>query len=178
MGLLTDPTAGQGKLTKALLKYYTKLCTLLYISGILWFCSLAYPPLNAETYFSENALLPGLVHSEFRDDRSARDFYFELRDEMQKYEDSLPYPWLLAKFRQIGLDTYTHNFTLNYPLGKAQKFSGKNVYGILRAARSSSTEALILSVPYRPPRSVHQTTAPAIAIMLAFAKFANSKLKI
>lgn len=120
MGLLTDPTAGQGKLTKALLKYYAKLCVLLYVSGVVWFLSLAYAPLNAETYFSENALLPGLVHSKFTDDQSAKLFYAELLDEMQKYDNSIPYPWLLAKFRQIGLDTYTHNFTLNYPLGKPQ----------------------------------------------------------
>ncbi|EFA06039.1 glycosylphosphatidylinositol anchor attachment 1 protein [Tribolium castaneum] len=173
MGLLTDPSAGQGKLTKALLKYYTKLCVLLYIGGIGWFCSLAYTPMNAGTYFSENALLPGLVKSEFREDAIAKTYHSELLDEMKKYEDSIPYPWLLAKMKQIGLDTYTHNFTLNYPLGKPQKFVGKNVYGILRAARASSTEALVLSVPYRPPLSVHATTAPSIAIMLAFAKFAN-----
>ncbi|GJQ66683.1 hypothetical protein Trydic_g4644 [Trypoxylus dichotomus] len=87
----------------------------------------------------------------------------------------MPYSWLLAKFKQIGLDTYTHNFTLNYPLGKLQKFSGKNVYGILRAARAESTESVILSVPYRPPLSIHETTAPGIAIMLAFAKFAKKE---
>lgn len=118
MGLLTDPTAGQGKLTKALLKFYTKLCILLYLGGLAWFCSLAYPPFNGETYFSENALLPGLVQSEFLDEQSANTYYIELMDEMLKYEDSIPYSWLLAKFRQIGLDTYTHNFTLNYPLGQ------------------------------------------------------------
>lgn len=58
-----------------------------------------------------------------------------------------------------------------------QKFTGKNVYGILRAARAASTESVVLSVPYRPPLSIHETTAPAVAIMLAFAKFANSNLK-
>lgn len=47
----------------------------------------------------------------------------------------------------------------------------------MRAARAGSTEALVLSVPYRPPSSIHQTTAPSIAVMLAFAKFANSKSK-
>lgn len=120
MGLLTDPSAGQGKLTKALLKYYTKLCILLYIGGIGWFCLLAYTPMNAGTYFSENALLPGLVKSEFREDHAARRFHEELLDEMKKYDNSIPYPWLSAKFKQIGLDTYTHNFTLNYPLGKTQ----------------------------------------------------------
>lgn len=59
-----------------------------------------------------------------------------------------------------------------------QKYTGKNVYAILRAARAASTEALVLSVPFRPPSSIHQTTAPSIAIMLAFAKFANSKCGI
>jgi glycosylphosphatidylinositol transamidase len=175
MGLLTDPSAGQGKLTKALLKCYAKLSILLYLGGIGWFCSLAYTPMNLATYFSENALLPGLVKSEFREDNIARIFHDELLDEMKKYDDGIPYPWLLAKLKQFGLDTYTHNFTLNYPLGKPQKFTGKNVYGILRAPRAASTEALVLSVPYRPPLSVHASTAPSIAIMLAFAKFANKE---
>lgn len=120
MGLLTDPSAGQGKLTKALLKYYSKLCILLYIAGLVWFVTLAYSPLNAGTYFSENALLPGLVKSEFREDNIARVYHRELLDEMTKYEDGIPYSWILAKMRQIGLDVYTHNFTLNYPLGKLQ----------------------------------------------------------
>lgn len=118
MGLLTDPSAGQGKLTKAVVKYHTELSVILYVTGICWFLCLAYAPLNTSTYFSENALLPGLVKSEFKDDSTAKQYYNELEDEMKKYDDSIPYPWLLAKFQQIGLDTYTHNFTLNYPLGK------------------------------------------------------------
>lgn len=118
MGLLTDPTAGHGQLTKALLKFYTKICFLLYIGGVVWFCALAYPPFNAETYFSENALLPGLVQTEFHEDKYAKQYHAELMDEMEKYKDSIPYPWLRAKFRQLGLDVYMHNFTLNYPLGR------------------------------------------------------------
>lgn len=174
MGILTDPSAGQGKITKAIISYHPKLSILLYISGITWFCFLAYTPLNAGTYFSENALLPGLVKSEFRDDGSAKLFYDELQDEMKKYDNSIPYPWILAKFQQIGLDTYTHNFTLNYPLGKSNtKYNGKNVYGILRAPRAGSTESLVMSVPYRPPTNINPTTAPGVAIMLAFAKHAN-----
>lgn len=49
------------------------------------------------------------------------------------------------------------------------------MYGILRAPRAASTESVVLSVPYRPPSSVNPTTAPSVAIMLAFAKFANRK---
>ncbi|XP_017776511.1 PREDICTED: glycosylphosphatidylinositol anchor attachment 1 protein [Nicrophorus vespilloides] len=172
MGLLTDPSAGQGKLIKLLLKYYAKLCVLLYTVGIVYFCALASSQINSSTYFSENALLPGLVRSEFMDNTMAMNYFDELKHEMKKYDDSIPYPWLLAKFRQLGLDTYTHNFSLNYPLGASQKFTGKNVYAIIRAPRAASTEALVLSVPYRPPVSVHAPTASSIAIMLAFAKFA------
>ncbi|KAK5648233.1 hypothetical protein RI129_003125 [Pyrocoelia pectoralis] len=174
MGILTDPSAGQGKITKIIIKYYSKISVLMYVGGVMWFFLLAYSPLNAGTYFSENALLPGLVKSEFRDESSARQYFDELQDEMKLYENSIPYPWILAKFQQIGLDTYTHNFTLNYPLGKANiKYAGKNVYGILRAARAGSTESLVMSVPYRPPSNIHPSTASSIAIMLAFAKHAN-----
>lgn len=120
MGLLTDPSSGKGKFTKLLLKYYNKLCILMYCSGIIWFCALAEPSMNANTYFSENALLPGLVKSQFREDREAIRYHEELLDEMKKYDKSLPYPWLLAKFRQIGLDAYTHNFSLNAPLNKKE----------------------------------------------------------
>lgn len=172
MGLLTDPSSDQSKIAKILLKYYGKLCVLLYIGGVVWFCALALPAFNSSTYFSENALLPGLVKSMFKEDRAATQYLQELQDETLKYDNSIPYSWLLAKFRQIGLDSYTHNFTLYSPLNSNEVYYGKNVYGILRAPRASSTEALVLSVPYRPPGSIHSTTLPSIAIQLAFAKFA------
>lgn len=98
-------------------------------------------------------------------------YHEELLEEQKKYPTGIPYAWLLAKFSQIGLDTYTHNFTLHYPLADGRSFRGKNVYAILRAPRAASTEALILSTPYRPPNSAHQTTAASIALMLSFAKF-------
>lgn len=120
MGLLTDPSSGQGKLVKLLLKYYSKMCILLCLGGIVWFCALACSQMNANTYFSENALLPGLVKSQFYEEKAASLFHDELIDEMKKYEDTIPYPWLLAKFKQLGLDTYTHNFTLYSPLSRKE----------------------------------------------------------
>lgn len=174
MGLLTDPSAGQGRFTKALTKHYSKICILAVIGGIIWFGALASPSMNAGTYFSENALLPGLVKHQFHDGKLAERYYEELVDEMKKFQDTIPYTWLLAKFRQNGLDSYTHNFSVNSPISK-EKYSGKNVYAILRAARASSTEALVLSTPYRHSLSVHPPTAPSIALMLAFAKYANNE---
>lgn len=120
MGLLTDPHTGQGRIVIFLIKFHSIICILLYIGAIVWFCLLPHSMISLPVHFSENALLPGLVKTDFNHEVTASDYYNELMYETTKYKDTIPYPWLLAKFRQIGLDTYSHNFTLNYPLGKTQ----------------------------------------------------------
>ena len=57
------------------------------------------------------------MNGEFDKETLAKNYESELLDEAARYPDGVPYSWLLAKFRQINLDVYTHNFTLNYPLG-------------------------------------------------------------
>ena len=59
MGLLSNPKSRQ-KLITAISKYNNTLCVAGYLVGLIWFMALAYTPLNAKTYFSENALLPGM----------------------------------------------------------------------------------------------------------------------
>lgn len=170
MGLLTDPT-GHGKPTQYLMQYHRSISVLLYFASLLWFALLAHENFNSGSYFSENALLPGLVKGEFDLDSDAKIILEELEAEAERFPDSVPTTWLLAKLNRLNLDTYTHNFTLHYPLGKGTKYTGKNVYGILRAPRSASTEAIVISLPYRPPSSAHLTTAPGLALLLALAKF-------
>uniref|UniRef100_A0A1B6GEY6 GPI-anchor transamidase component GPAA1 n=1 Tax=Cuerna arida TaxID=1464854 RepID=A0A1B6GEY6_9HEMI len=170
MGLLTDPT-GHGRPTQFVVKYHNIICVTVYLASLVWFGLLAHNSFNAATYFSENALLPGLVKGEFDLDGEAKVMLGELELEAQRFQESMPVSWLTAKMTRLSLDTYTHNFTLNYPLGKGTKFTGKNVYGILRAPRSASTEAVVVTVPYRPPASIHPTTAPGLALMLALAQF-------
>lgn len=36
---------------------------------------------------------------------------------MKRYPDGMPYAWLSAKFTQLQLDVYVHNFSLIYPFG-------------------------------------------------------------
>nr|XP_018917594.1 PREDICTED: glycosylphosphatidylinositol anchor attachment 1 protein [Bemisia tabaci]XP_018917595.1 PREDICTED: glycosylphosphatidylinositol anchor attachment 1 protein [Bemisia tabaci] len=171
MGLLTDPTTGQGKIIQILLNHHGKICVLLFLSSLVWFVLLAHNQFNAATYFSENALLPGLVKGDYSDDGVAKRVMEELEVEADAHQNSIPQSWIVAKFRQFGLDTYLHNFTLNYPLGKRQKYTGTNIYGILRAARGASTEAVVLSLPYRPPSSTNPTTLPGLALMLGLINF-------
>lgn len=120
MGLLTEPELAHGMLIKLLVKQHTKVSILLYLSGLLWFCLLAHPAMYESTYFSENALLAGLATSEFRQAKSAQIYYEDLLDEMRKYDDEMPYPWLTAKFRQLGLEVAVQNFTVNYPLAQSK----------------------------------------------------------
>lgn len=143
----------------------------MYLGGLLWFLALPSDHIHSASYFSENSLLPGLVKGGFVEDSFAKTLLVSLQDEISANPTKMPYPWLLAQFRQIGLDAYTHNFTLNYPLANDMTFEGQNVYGILRAPRGSSTEAIVLSVPFRGSKSVHPSTAAGVALILAIAKF-------
>ncbi|CAH2097898.1 unnamed protein product [Euphydryas editha] len=176
MGLLSDPEYGSVKWVRILKKIHSPLCFICYIAAIAWFFMLANKEFNNETYFSENALLPGLVTNEFNGEHSANQFFKELLQELEeKYEDSdeMPVPWLIAKMSQMHLEVYTHNFTLNYPLGQGQVYKGTNVYGILRAPRTSSLEALVVTAPFRSLSNHQKGTVAGIAIMLAFAQFAR-----
>ncbi|XP_059061298.1 glycosylphosphatidylinositol anchor attachment 1 protein [Achroia grisella] len=176
MGLLSDPEYGSVKWVRLLNKIHGPLCLFCYVGALVWFFVLGNKEFNNETYFSENALLPGLVTNEFNAEQSSKqffnDFLYELED---KYYDTdeMPVPWLVAKMSQLHLEVYTHNFTLNYPLGQGQIYKGTNVYGILRAPRTSSLEALVVTAPFRSLSSHQKGTAAGIALMLAFAQFAR-----
>lgn len=178
MGLLTNPSISQkAKYCKALIRHNALICFSFYLLGVGYFGLLPDPNFNSGTYFSENALLPGLVYSEIKAETVslAKTYAAELDRERENHRTGMPYAWLLAKMRKIGLETHTHNFTLNYPLGGGKVFKGKNVYGILRAPRIASTEAFVISVPYRPPETVHMDVAAGVPLILAFADFARKQ---
>ncbi|CAG2122301.1 unnamed protein product, partial [Medioppia subpectinata] len=121
---------------------------------------------------SDNALLPGLVQREF----TLKEMADQTLASLDKLADSLPehtvpYEWLSDQFRQIGLEVYSHNFTFNYPFASKPRYEGKNIYAILRSGRTASTEALVLSAPYRTKLSPHSSTLPGIALMIALSKY-------
>jgi len=178
MGLLTDPNSGGGKasrLVSLVVSHHRLLSWILYVAGLVFLLVLAHPIYNEKTYFSENALLPGLVTGGFNQERAAVDFMSALEEENKKYPGHAPFPWLEAQFKQMGLEVHTQQFSLRYPLGN-KTFTGTNLYAILRAAKTSSTEALVLSAPHRPPNSPHQATDAGIALLLASAKYFRSQI--
>ena len=126
----------------------------------------------------------GLVYPEVKQDSSrlAQSLLEELRREQTQHKSTTPHAWIAAKMQQIGLETYVHNFTLTYPFGGTaggpKTYQGKNIYGILRAPRSGSTEGVVFTAPYRARNSVHVDIAASVPVLLAFADFARSKLVV
>ena len=49
-----------------------------YIIGIVWLCALSDRTFNGRVYFSEIALLPGLVEAEYKNHRLASELYGKL----------------------------------------------------------------------------------------------------
>lgn len=43
--------------------------------------------------------------------------YF-VQTEAERYPNGMPHAFIAAQLKQLGLDTYTHNFSLQYPLGE------------------------------------------------------------
>jgi len=156
-------------------RYDNVLCLMCFVVGASWFLLLAYSDLNARTYFSENALLPGLVEPDFRHGHQASDYHQALKDEVKRRKSSdelrnrIPVSWIMDKFAEIGLDGYSQNYSFRHPHNAHKDYHGRNVYGILRAPRTAGTEAVVLSAPFRSEPSDENTLA-GIALMLSLAK--------
>jgi len=74
-------------------------------------------------------------------------FLEELRNETMGYYDIFPHRWLRNKYRQLGLEVFTHTFKLTFPLGPNSKRSnttGKNIYGNSNLKNSLCNHLLLL----------------------------------
>uniref|UniRef100_A0ABM0LWL3 Glycosylphosphatidylinositol anchor attachment 1 protein-like n=1 Tax=Saccoglossus kowalevskii TaxID=10224 RepID=A0ABM0LWL3_SACKO len=161
--------------------WFPSFSVLCYVIGIVWMLALAYKPLNAGTYFSENALLPGLVEREFYYEQDCVTYTNQVIQEVNK-DKVMPTEWLRETMMQLGLESFIQNFTVQHPfLGKTGKgkqakpklISGTNVYGILRAPKVAGTEAVVFSIPFRKGKDAKNLggTLHGIGLMLSLAKF-------
>ncbi|KAK9511283.1 hypothetical protein O3M35_005864 [Rhynocoris fuscipes] len=170
MGLLTDPSGLRGRPFQLIVKHHGLICSVLYLASLFWFGMLASDQVNAGTYLSENALLPGLVTLNSDVTNDAKKLLKDLELEMRTNGRSMPVAWLQNVFSSMRINSYIHNFTLNYPFSPNKKFYGTNVYGIIRGG-GSANEAMVISVPFRPAQSPHPSTAPGLALQLAITSY-------
>ncbi|GFX84619.1 glycosylphosphatidylinositol anchor attachment 1 protein [Trichonephila clavipes] len=169
MGLLND-SKSQKKMSAILVRHSQKLIALSFLCGIIWFAILASDVFNNKTYFSENALLPGLVVREFNPRSSLSRLLEALKEEASAHPSHIPSAWIQGHFRQLGLDVYQNNFTVQYPFGSKPVYRGNNLYAILRAPKVASTEAIVITTPYRDYDSIHDNTLASIALMIELAQ--------
>ena len=114
---------GKGdKLVDHLRNHLGKLSFVLYVSGIISFGLMFYEGANIDkTYFSDNALLPGLVNREFT---IVPSYISNLEKSLEKELNSqtvgsgkMPVSWLMSTLASTGVETYAQNFTFHYPFG-------------------------------------------------------------
>lgn len=167
MGLLSDPVRRRA-LVRLVLRLNAPLCVLSYLAGAAWLLALAFPPLTQRTYMSENAMGSTMVEEQFAGGERARAWAKDFAAQRRK-AGGLPAAWLERTMRAVGLEVHAQRFarTLPFPDEARERYmvSGTNVYGILRAPRSASTESLVLTVPCSPDAPNSQ----AVGLLLALA---------
>lgn len=130
------------------------------------------------TYFSENALLPGLVVENFDGGYRAEEYTKELYQLDTKYNGRIPATEFEAFFHRLGLvETELQNYTISDLITKKPQDAGTgtNVFAVLRAKRAAGTESIVFNAPYFPKNKLDsRKNLAAIGIMFALAEYFQS----
>lgn len=166
MGLLSNPDSSTklSKILSAVRRWHQSVSILLYLVGVGWICGIFWPAFSQHTYFSENALLPGLVDEQFNEIRLVQEHLRSLQSSPS------PIDYVTAAMRDSRLEVYEQNFTLTNPLQPTDTHQHRNVYGIVRAPRANGIESLVVVSP------IDKRYLPGVAILLALVDFCRSQV--
>lgn len=119
--------------------YLSLLCILV---GVAWLFLLPLDRYSRRTYISENALLPGQVHTYFSgSDQNVFRAYKHEVDALVGSTNAEFNDRLEPVIRGLGLKTARQNFTYH---AAGRTLAGENLYALLRAPRGDATEAIVL----------------------------------
>ncbi|CAI6095439.1 unnamed protein product [Clonostachys chloroleuca] len=142
--------------------YLSFACILI---GLIWLLVLPLDEYSRRTYISENALLPGQVHTYFGG--SEQHVFRAYKEEVaalsgkDTHEINNNIEEILKGFGvKVGRQSYTYGAA-----GGAH--SGENVYGILQAPRGDATEAIVLICPWKTIDGSENRVGVALALTLA-----------
>ncbi|KAK6448217.1 serine palmitoyltransferase [Trichoderma asperellum] len=135
--------------------------------GVVWLLLLPLDDYSRRTYVSENALLPGQVHTYFggSEQHIFRAFRHEvdLLADKNNYEVNDKLESILTGFGvKVGRQNYTYH-------SAGQIYTGENVYGILQAPRGDATEAIVLVAAWKSIDE--QLNRNGIALVLTLARY-------
>lgn len=131
---------------------------------------------SRNTYISENALLPGSVHTYFSG--SEQNVFRAYREEVRalginatrfdQYPDgAAPMAAVVGDIlRSMGLKVGTQKYSYEVA---GERFAGENVYAVLRAPRGDATEALVLCAGWT--NTEDELNESGVALVLALARY-------
>ncbi|KAI1412696.1 Glycosylphosphatidylinositol:protein transamidase, GAA1 component [Hypoxylon sp. FL1857] len=149
-----------------LLKLPPYLSLLCIIVGLVWLLMLPLDNYSRRTYISENALLPGQVHTYFggSDQNVFRAYKHEVDALITQNKTNIEVNDELEKiFKGVGLKVGRQNYT--YYSG-GEQFGGENVYAILQAPRGDATEAIVLVAAWKNVNEEFNRNGLALALTL------------
>ena len=144
--------------------YLSGLCIVI---GVVWLLLLPLNDYSRQTYISENALLPGQVHTYFGG--SEENIFRAYKHEVEALADK-DGTEIVEKLGEIlksaGLKVARQKYEYT-SLG--QTTTGENVYSVLHAPRGDATEAIVLVAAWKNMDG--QLNRSGIALLLTLARY-------
>ncbi|KAF1987604.1 Glycosylphosphatidylinositol:protein transamidase, GAA1 component [Aulographum hederae CBS 113979] len=142
--------------------YLSALCI---IVGVVWLLLLPLNEYSRQTYVSENALLPGQVHTYFGGSehnifRAHRHEVFGLRESSMEERNQR----LEEIFKDAGLKVARQKYEYT---AAGKTISGENVYAILQGPRADATEAVVMIGAWKNMDDVINYSGVALVLTLA-----------
>ncbi|OHX00246.1 glycosylphosphatidylinositol transamidase [Colletotrichum incanum] len=135
------------------------------LSGIAWLFLLPLNDYSRRTYISENALLPGQVHTYFGG--SDQNVLRAYKNEVNTVRDKSNYEIndkLEGILKNVGLKVGRQNYTYE---SAGDVYTGENIYAILQAPRGDATEAIVLVAAWKTVDDKFNVNGVPLALTLA-----------
>lgn len=149
------------------LKFVPILSSLCVIVGVAWLLLLPLEDYSRKTYISENALLPGQVHTYFGG--SEQNVFRAYRNEVSALGVNASASGEMAEkigdiFKVSGLKVGSQKYSYT---AAGEEYHGENVYAVLQAPRGDATEALVLCAPWVNMDGLLNESGVALVLTLA-----------
>ncbi|OAA73754.1 Glycosylphosphatidylinositol:protein transamidase complex, GAA1 component [Cordyceps fumosorosea ARSEF 2679] len=135
------------------------------VVGFAWLLVLPLDNYSRRTYISENALLPGQVHTYFGG--SEQNIFRAYRREVDALENKNNHEindQIEVFLKEVGVKVGRQNYTYHYG---GNECSGENIYGILQAPRGDATEAIVLVAAWKTVKEEINRNGVTLALTLA-----------
>ncbi|XMA13818.1 hypothetical protein WAI453_006609 [Rhynchosporium graminicola] len=168
--MLRDTQIASGVLLRhnpLLLKLPPYLSFLCIVVGVAWLLVLPLDDYSRKTYISENALLPGQVHTYFAgsDQNVFRGYKHEV-DALEGKSNIEVNDKLEEFFKASGLKVARQKYEYK---SAGETYSGENIYAILHAPRGDATEAIVLVGAWRNVEE--ELNRSGVALVLTLARY-------